>query len=67
MKQSITQIEMDAKSIEALGGNAAVARLLEYGVGGDSRVGNWKKNGVPWAVRFKHPTLFPIRESRPKK
>lgn len=46
----------DKDVIEAHGGSAKLARLLDCSV---QRVENWKKRGIPPRVILDHPELFP--------
>ena len=51
---------MDAKIIQALGGQAEVARKLELDTtkGGVQRVHNWMTRGIPPAIRLAHLNIF---------
>ena len=45
--------------IESLGGPATVAALLGYAApGAVQRVSNWKRRGIPAAVKVARPDLF---------
>ena len=48
----------DAALIEALGGPAAVSRLLGLEGHGTQRVFNWKRRGIPPEVKLDRPDLF---------
>ena len=49
----------DNQLIENLGGAAAVARMLNFKtLGGTQRVQNWKKRGIPAAVKVAFPHIF---------
>lgn len=48
----------DAALIDGLGGPAKVARLLGFEVHGTQRVFNWRRRGIPSAVKVSHPDLF---------
>ena len=55
----MTQIESDNRLIAALGGPAAVARLLGLqGRHAVQRVSNWRIRGVPSDVKIQHPEVF---------
>lgn len=58
----------DAQLIEQLGGPAALAKRLGYDKtnGGVQRVQNWKKRGIPSAVKLEHPDVF-LRVKKPRK
>ena len=57
----------DSKTIDALGGPAAVARKLGYPLpGGAARVSNWKRRGIPAKVKLEFPWLFIKAEVKPK-
>lgn len=55
-----TQIALDAKLIEQLGGPAKVADLLGFdkASGGVQRVHNWTTRGIPSKVKVKYPHIF---------
>ena len=62
-----TREHPDAELIARLGGPAEVCRLLGLspGNGGVQRVQNWKKRGIPDAVRLRRLDLFgPIAEKK---
>lgn len=49
----------DHQLIETLGGAAAVARMLNFKtMGGTQRVQNWKKRGIPAAIKVAFPHIF---------
>ena len=48
-------IEADKALIQTLGGPARVAERLNTTV---QVVSNWKKRGIPWQVKVKHPEMF---------
>ncbi len=49
----------DAELIEQLGGPAKVCELLQLPkFPGVQRVSNWKKRGIPPAVKLQFPALF---------
>lgn len=49
----------DAKLIDALGGSKSVAELCGFnGVDGIRRVSNWRRRGIPAAIRLAHLQLF---------
>ena len=49
----------DEELIDHYGGPAKLARLLGFQeVGGVQRVQNWRKRGIPPAVKIKFPDLF---------
>lgn len=59
METSTEQIEADARLIQALGGPAKVATMLGWAnPGGQRRVTNWRKRGIPPAVKLKYPLTF---------
>lgn len=52
----------DANLIESLGGSAAIVRLLDLkGNRALQRVENWKRRGIPAAVRLKYLSIFPLQ------
>lgn len=52
-------MQTDKILIEALGGPAAVAKLLGYAPhGGVQRVHNWMKRGIPAKVKLDYPSFF---------
>ncbi|SAL26050.1 hypothetical protein AWB66_01507 [Caballeronia telluris] len=51
-------ITADRKLIESLGGSAQVAKTLNFGLGGVQRVDNWKRRGIPAAVKLDWPHIF---------
>jgi len=49
----------DAYLIEQLGGSTAVAKRLGWmTVNASRRVNNWKRRGIPAAVKLKYPEIF---------
>ncbi|HEV2540231.1 MAG TPA: hypothetical protein VGU03_11040 [Frateuria sp.] len=56
----MTKKHADAALIQALGGPAEVARLLDLDPanGGVQRVQNWTSRGIPPAVRLQHLDIF---------
>mgnify|MGYP003509605250 FL=1 len=59
----------DAERIEALGGPAKVAEMLNYEKHrGVQRVTNWVTRGIPSRVKVEHPNLFmkPIKNKEKK-
>jgi hypothetical protein len=55
-------LEADRALITALGGPSKVAELLGYPKeGGVQRVQNWKRRGIPSAVKLERPDLFAKR------
>lgn len=55
----MSTIERDRALIDALGGAAKVAALLNIDPsGGVQRVHNWKSRGIPAAVKVARPDLF---------
>lgn len=62
MKDSIPDKEL----IRALGGPAAVARLigLNPSKGGTQRVQNWTYRGIPAAIRLQHLDVFGMPEGQ---
>ncbi|EJE49593.1 hypothetical protein PMI14_05836 [Acidovorax sp. CF316] len=49
----------DAELIALHGGPTKLAKLLGFpDEGAAQRVQNWKKRGIPPAVKVKHPSLF---------
>lgn len=50
----------DSELIDALGGPAKLAERLGYvpSAGGVQRVHNWRRRGIPAAVKVQHPDLF---------
>lgn len=55
----VVQMHEDASVIEALGGSAAVARLLGYSQPhGTRRVNNWKYRGIPEVIQLRRPDVF---------
>ena len=52
----------DALVIDALGGPAKVAELLNYdkAAGGVQRVHNWRTRGIPSHVKVARPDLFMV-------
>lgn len=58
MDKTDRQVEADAKLIDQLGGPTKLAELLKYGTGGVQRITNWKRRGIPPAVKVQHPQLF---------
>lgn len=54
-------LDRDWKMIEALGGPAKVARLLNFSMDtGVQRVYNWKTRGIPAYIRVRRPDLFMV-------
>jgi hypothetical protein len=51
----------DNAIIEALGGPAKVAELLQYQKGGVQRVHNWRTRGIPARVKLEHQEIFLVR------
>ncbi|WP_377747016.1 hypothetical protein [Cupriavidus respiraculi] len=51
----------DRVAIDRLGGSSKVAELLGFDKarGGVQRVSNWKKRGIPSAIKLLRPDLFP--------
>lgn len=59
MPQTQEGFMTDHQLIENLGGAAAVARLLNFKLmGGTQRVQNWKKRGIPAAIKVAFPHIF---------
>lgn len=59
----MTEIERDAALIDGLGGPTAVSDMLGYPrISGPTKVSQWKKRGIPAAVKVKRPELFMRRE-----
>lgn len=57
--RSQAEIEADCRLIDALGGPAVVARMLELKQEtGVQTVHNWKTRGIPAGVKLKRPDLF---------
>lgn len=50
----------DSQLIDDLGGPAQLAERLGYSAkaGGIQRVHNWRRRGIPAAVKLQHPDLF---------
>jgi hypothetical protein len=44
--------------IEQMGGPARLAEILGYSRNGVQRIHNWKKRGIPPAVKLAHPAIF---------
>lgn len=59
-------ISPDAQLIDELGGVAKVCELLGYSKadGGLQRVSNWRRRGIPPAVKITRPDLFLRVEAR---
>jgi hypothetical protein len=56
---------MDRDVIDRLGGSSKVAELLGFDKrGGVQRVSNWKKRGIPSAIKLSRPDLFPQPQTR---
>jgi hypothetical protein len=53
-------MKTDLEIIEYLGGATELAKLLglDKKRGGIQRVHNWKKRGIPPAIKLKYPTIF---------
>lgn len=59
----------DVDIIKALGGPAAVAKLLGFdAAGGTQRVSNWIRRGIPSDIKVMHPDIFlGIKPKKPRK
>ena len=57
----------DSQLIDELGGPSRVADLLNLDKrkGGVQRVSNWRRRGIPAAVRLQHLDIFPFAGSHP--
>lgn len=59
MDRTETTLHPDAGLIDALGGPAAVARLLSFDKAGSvQRIQNWKYRGIPEVIRLRHQDVF---------
>jgi len=59
MKHTPDRIKADAELIDALGGPAALAKLLNMKQAGARQcVQWWKTRGVPDSVKLEHPSIF---------
>lgn len=59
MDKNETPLHPDATLIDALGGPAAVARMLAFEKAGSvQRIQNWKYRGIPEVIRLRRQDVF---------